>query len=146
MRSGNRSLINWLLSGVSVTTAYWGLSLATFFIGILSFFALDQVEKGIFIFIQSYDVTTFDIFIQSVFFLKYVILASFLCVSIFIYLFGRGVRHHIFNQGYALELQIESFLNGKWEAKRNMRRHDELKSVMNRLHELADFVENRKKS
>lgn len=137
MSNGNRSILNWLLSGVSVVTAYWGLALGTLMIGILSYFALDQVERGIHIFIQSYEVSTFDPFVRSVYFLKYIVFSSFFCVSIFIYLFGRGVRHHIYNQRYALETQIKCYLCGNWESKRKMRRHDELKPVMDRLHDLA---------
>lgn len=118
--------------------AYCGFAFFTAMIGVMAFFALGQVEQGILIFVRQYDEETFKVFVQSVYALKYIILAAFICISVFIYLFGRGVRSHIFNQGYALELQLDHFLKGELEHRRNMRRHDELKDVMSKIHQLAE--------
>ena len=138
MSKGNRSILNWLLSGVSVSTAYGGFAFFVFLIGLMAFFSLGQVEEGIHIFVRQYDEEAFKVFVQSVYYLKYIIFAAFTCVSIFIYLFGKGVRSHIFNQGYALELQLDSFLNGDLDYRRSMRRHDELKEVMTKIHQLSE--------
>lgn len=138
MSKGNRSIVNWLLSGVSVSTAYGGFAFCVFFIGVMAFFSLDQVEEGIHIFVRQYDEEAFKVFVQSVFFLKYIIFSAFSCVSVFIYFFGRGVRSHICNQAYALEIQLDNFIKGDLEYRRMMRKHDELRPVMRKIHQLAD--------
>ncbi len=107
-------------------------------IGVMAFFALGQVEAGIQIFVRQYEEETFKVFAASVFYLKYIILCSFMCIATFIYLFGKGVRAHILNQGIALEWQIDSFLSDKFHERRQMRKHDELKNVMKKIHQLAD--------
>ncbi len=138
MFKGNRSIINWLLSGVSIPAVYGGFALFVFLIGIMAFFSLDQVEEGIHIFVRQYNEEAFQVFVQSVFFLKYIIFFAFCCIAIFIYLFGKGVRSHIYNQGYALELQLDHFFNGEFDQRRMMRKHDELRPVMGKIHQLAE--------
>ncbi|MCB0407690.1 MAG: hypothetical protein KDD34_05750 [Bdellovibrionales bacterium] len=144
MNKGHRSIVNWFLSGVSVSSVYMSLATITFVIGVLSFFALHQVEKGIHIFVKQYNEETFDVFVQSVFYLKFIVGSAFVSISIFIYLFGRGVKHHIMNQNYALEVQLESFLQGRYHERRQMRKHDELKNIMQQLHRLADKISGKK--
>lgn len=138
MNRGQRSIVNWLLSGVSVSSAYFGLAFGTLMIGIVAYFALHQVEQGIQIFVRQYQEETFQVFASSVYYLKFIILSSFVCISVFIFLFGKGVRAHILNQGLALEWQLDSLLKGDWSHRRQMRRHDELKGVMKKIHLLAE--------
>lgn len=133
-----RSLINWLLSGVSINTAYTALGVATFLMTIASFLVLGQIEQSVEILSEGRSSSAYMVAVDAIRYLKILIPLAFGSLTVFVILFGRAVVKHIFNQAVALQAQIDAIEEGNYSLKRPMRKHDELTFVMERLHQLSD--------